>query len=81
MNLVNSLSSPMSLFQLQQTDQLQNENVAVQMHAEKVRNDHKIWQILEDLQTDIFKIQQEVCLNRAKVGDKMMDKWDEYFKD
>jgi hypothetical protein len=32
------------------------------------------------MQTEIYKIQQEVTLQRAKTQDKMMNKWDDYVR-
>jgi PIN domain nuclease of toxin-antitoxin system len=38
------------------------------------------WQILQDLQTKIFEIQQNVTAQQAVTQDKMFKKWDEYIK-
>jgi len=71
-------SSAMTQAQMQQTDSLQSEQTAMQMAAEKQKNEWTKWKVLQDTQTKIYEIQQDVTLNRAKVQDKMYNKWDEY---
>ncbi|MDQ7826007.1 MAG: hypothetical protein RDV48_24605 [Candidatus Eremiobacteraeota bacterium] len=79
MNLI-SQSSVMSMAQMQLTDSLLSEKTAMQMAALKTKSTWESWKLNQDLQTEIYKIQQEVTLHRAKTQDKMINKWDEYIK-
>jgi hypothetical protein len=73
-------SSAMTMAQMSQTDSLQSEQTAMQMAAEKQKHEWTKWKILQDTQTKIYEIQQDVTLNRAKTQDKMFNKWDEYIR-
>jgi len=73
-------SSAMTMAQMQQTDQIQSEQTAMQMAAEKQKSEWSKWKILQDTQTKVYDIQQDVTLNRAKVQDKMFGKWDEFIR-
>ncbi len=73
-------SSAMTMAQMSQTDSLQSEQTAMQMAAEKQKHEWTKWKILQDTQTKIYEIQQDVTLNRAKTQDKMFNKSDEYIR-
>jgi hypothetical protein len=73
-------SSTMTMAQMQQTDQLQTEQTAMQMAAERQKAEWTKWKVLQDTQTKMYEIQQDVTLNRAKTQDKMYNKWDEYIR-
>ena len=75
-----SSSSTMTMAQMSQTDQLQAEQTAYQMAAEREKHEWTKWKIIQDTQTKIFEIQQDVTLNRAKTQDKIFNKWDEYIR-
>jgi hypothetical protein len=69
-----------SLMQLQLTDELLVEKTAMQMAAQRSKSAWEGWKLFQDLQTEIYQIQQEVTLQRAKTQDKMMNKWDDYVR-
>lgn len=73
-------SSQVTQAQMALTDQIQVEQTVYSMAAEKQKSEWNKWKILQDTQTKIYEIQQEVTLNRAKTSDKMFGKWDEYVK-
>ena len=50
------------------------------MQADAQKSQMNRWKILQDTQTKIFEIQQDVTVNRAKTQDKMFGKWDEYIR-
>lgn len=54
-----------------QEAQIQSDNQKQQMER---------WKILEETQTKIFEIQQDVTANQAKTQDKAYKKWDEYIR-
>jgi hypothetical protein len=49
-------------------------------NAEAIKQQMDRWKILEDTQTKIFEIQQDITVNKAKAADKMYNKWDKYLK-
>jgi hypothetical protein len=38
------------------------------------------WKVLQDTQTKIFEIQQDVTVNKARTADKAFQKWDDYIR-
>jgi len=48
--------------------------------ADARKNQAERWKILQDTQTKIFEIQQDVTVNKAKTQDKMFQKWDQYIR-
>jgi len=50
------------------------------MQADNQKQEMRRWQIMQDVQTKKFEIQQDVTVNKAKTGDKMFGKWDEYIR-
>ncbi|MCL5036184.1 MAG: hypothetical protein M1269_03600 [Chloroflexi bacterium] len=54
--------------------------IYTQTLAETQKQQMQRWQILQDTQTKIFEIQQDVTVNKAKTQDKMFQKWDEYIR-
>ena len=67
-------------FQMFMSDyqQAQTIQTTTAMGAQKQQMER--WKIMQDTQTKIFEIQQEVTVNRAKTQDKMFNKWDDYIK-
>lgn len=74
------LSSAASVAQMAASDAQNAQTIYTQMQASAQKNEMERWKILQDTQTKIFEIQQEVTVNRAKVQDKMFGKWDEYIR-
>lgn len=66
--------------QMVNTDQNNAETVQAQMQADNQKQQWRRWQIQQDTQNKIFEIQQDVTVNKAKTGDKMFQKWDEYVR-
>ncbi len=75
-----TLSNIFSMTQLQQNDYNNAQTVAIQMQADAQKQQMERWKILQDTQTKIFEIQQDVTVNKAKTTDKMFNKWDEYIR-
>jgi len=73
-------SSALTQAQLQATDAMQTDQVQTQIQAERQKHEWNKWKIIQDTQTKIFEIQQDVTLNRAKTQDKIFGKWDEFIR-
>ncbi|NDD28978.1 MAG: hypothetical protein EB084_12005 [Proteobacteria bacterium] len=74
------LTNLMGLQHLQNTD-LQNAlTVQAQIAAENQKQQMERWKLLQDTQTAIFEMQQEVTVNKAQVQDKACKKWDDYIR-
>jgi hypothetical protein len=80
MDALGSASSAASMFSMQVNDQQNAMTIYTQTMAETQKSQMRRWQILEDTQTKIFEIQQDVTVNKAKTQDKMFGKWDEYIR-
>jgi len=72
--------STMAFSQMQLTDTLRDEQTFFTMAAQKMKHQWETWKILQDTQTEIYKVQQEVTLHRAKSQDKLFNKWDDYIR-
>jgi hypothetical protein len=80
MNSIQGAATLAAMNQLRAVDEMEADMVKAQMQVEKAKHEYKIWQLYQDLQTDIFKTQQEVFLYRAKTDDSIIDKWDSFIK-
>lgn len=86
MNLVGSLlggmteSTVASMLQMKANDRQNAQSIYTAIAADAQKNQMNRWKILQDTQTKIFEIQQDVTVNRAKTQDKMFGKWDEYIR-
>jgi len=69
-----------AMAQMAQTDALNAQTIQTQMQADVQKQQWRRIQIMMDTQTKIMEIQQEIAVNKAKTGDKMFLKWDEYIK-
>ena len=69
-----------SMFSMSVNDQQNAMTIYTQTMAETQKSQMRRWQILEDTQTKIFEIQQDVTVNKAKTQDKLFNKWDEYIR-
>ena len=69
-----------SMFSMVVNDQQNAMTIYTQTLAQTQKQQMRRWQILQDTQTKIFEIQQDVTVNKAKTQDKMFKKWDEYIK-
>ena len=73
-------STAFSVGQMQMSDYQQAQTISTQIAATAQKSEMERWKILQDTQTKIFEIQQEVTVNRAKTQDKLFNKWDDYIK-
>ncbi|MGI5844220.1 MAG: hypothetical protein ACOX9B_08600 [Candidatus Xenobium sp.] len=67
-------------FQMFMSDYQQAQTIQTTTAMEAQKQQMERWKIMQDTQTKIFEIQQEVTVNRAKTQDKMFNKWDDYIK-
>ncbi len=67
-------------FQMFMSDYQQAQTIQTQIGADTQKQQMERWKILQDTQTKIFEIQQEVTVNKAKTQDKMFNKWDDYIR-
>ncbi len=67
-------------FQMFMSDFQQAQTIQTQIGADAQKQQMSRWKILQDTQTKIFEIQQDVTVNKAKTQDKMFNKWDEYIR-
>ena len=74
------LANAMAMAQLVNSDVQQAQTIATQMMADNQKQQMRRWQIMQDTQTKIFEIQQDVTVNKAKTQDKMFNKWDQYIR-
>ena len=75
-----TLSTAASVAQMAASDAQNAQTIYTQMQADAQKQEMSRWKILQDTQTKIFEIQQDVTVNRAKTQDKMFGKWDEYIR-
>lgn len=75
-----SLSDVFRMMQ-QQNNEFENAvAVATRMQSDNQKTQIERWKILQDTQTKIFEIQQEITANKAATHDKKYSKWDQYIR-
>lgn len=74
------VSDIMSAQQMMANDLQNAMTIGAQIQADAQKQQMQRWKILQDTQTKIFEIQQDVTVNKAKVQDKMFEKWDDYIR-
>jgi len=74
------MANAASMTQMINSDFQQAQTVGTQMMADNQKQQMRRWQIMQDTQTKIFEIQQDVTVNKAKTQDKMFNKWDQYIR-
>jgi len=79
-NIANNNSAAVNAAQLAHVSQIEMEQTQMAMAAYRERAEWDKWKLLQDTQTKIYEIQQEVAINKAKVQEKMFQKWDEVVK-
>ena len=77
---MSSLTTIFSIGQMQMTDYQNAQTISTQIASSAQKSEMERWKILQDTQTKVFEMQQEVTVNRAKSQDKLFNKWDEYIK-
>lgn len=66
--------------QLQNNDFQNAQTIYTQIQADNQKQQMERWKLLQDTQTKIFEIQQDVTANKAQTQDKAFKKWDEYIR-
>ena len=74
------MSTAASIAQMKANDFQNAQSIYTSMQADAQKSQMNRWKILQDTQTKIFEIQQDVTVNRARTQDKMFGKWDEYIR-
>lgn len=74
------LSNVFSMTQMANNDFQNAQTIQTQMQSDNQKQQMDRWKIVQDTQTKIFEIQQDVTVNKAKTQDKMYNKWDEYVR-
>lgn len=74
------MANAAAMTQLIQSDYQQAQTIGAQMMADSQKQQMRRWQIMQDTQTKIFEIQQDVNVHKAKTSDKMFGKWDQYIR-
>lgn len=74
------ISTIFSVGQMQMTDYQNAQTISAEIASNAQKQEMQRWRILQNTQTKIFEIQQEVTVNRAKTQDKMFNKWDDYIR-
>jgi hypothetical protein len=69
-----------SKFQMTMSDQQNAQSIQTQIAADAQKQQMQRWKIMQDTQTKVFEIQQDVTANKAQTQDKMYRKWDEYIR-
>ncbi|MCL5773636.1 MAG: hypothetical protein M1536_04580 [Firmicutes bacterium] len=77
---MNFISNIIAQQQMSANDLQNAMTIATQIQADAQKQQMERWKILQDTQTKIFEIQQDVTVNKAKTQDKMYQKWDEYIR-
>ncbi|MBM3461346.1 MAG: hypothetical protein FJX76_04520 [Armatimonadetes bacterium] len=75
-----AISNIFAMTQMQNNDFQNAMTISTQMQADAQKQQMQRWKILQDTQTKIFEIQQDVTVNKARTQDKMFNKWDEYIR-
>ena len=71
---------PMAAYQMQNNQMQNNQTIQTQMAMDAQKQSAERWKIMQDTQTKIFEIQQDVTVNRAKTQDKAFQGWDQYVR-
>lgn len=74
------MANAASMTQMVNSDYQQAQTIGTEMMADNQKQQMRRWQIMQDTQTKIFEIQQDVTVNKAKTQDKMFNKWNDYIK-
>lgn len=69
-----------ALFQMQATDMQQAQTIFTQVAADAQKQRAERWKIMQDTQTKIFEITQDVTVNKAKTADKAFNAMDGYIR-
>lgn len=74
------LSNIFAIQQLSNNDFQNAQTIATQMQSDNQKQQMERWKIVQDTQTQIFSIQQDVTAHKAQTQDKAYKKWDEFIR-
>lgn len=77
---IRAMELQMQTGQMAESDAQQAQTIQTQIAADAQKQQMQRWKILQETQTKIFEIQQDVTVNKAKTQDKMSNQWDEYIR-
>jgi hypothetical protein len=69
-----------TLFAMQATDMQQAQTIFTQVQADAQKQRAERWRILQDTQTRIFQLTQDVTVNRARTQDRAFNAMDQYIR-
>lgn len=69
-----------AILQMILTDMQQAQTIYTQIAADAQKQRAERWKIMQDTQTKIFEITQDVTVNKAKTVDKGFNAWDQYIR-
>ena len=67
-------------FQMKATDMQQSQTIMTQIAADAQKQQMERWTIMQDVQTKMFEIGQDVTVNKAKTADKAFNAFDGYIR-
>ncbi len=67
-------------FQMQATDMQQSQTIMTQIAADAQKQAAQRWKIMQDVQTKVFEITQDVTVNKAKTQDKAFNAMSAYIR-
>lgn len=74
------LSNIAAQMQMQNNDFQNAQTIYTQIQADNQKQQMERWKMLQDTQTKIFEIQQDVTANKAMTQDKAYKKWNEFIR-
>jgi len=75
-----SMANAAAQQQLMMSDMQQAQTIYTQIAADAQKQQMQRWKILQDLQTKIFEITQDVTIHRMKTADKLVNQFDAYIR-
>jgi hypothetical protein len=75
-----ALSNLFKMMEMQNNDFANAQTIATSMQTEDQKKQMERWKILQDTQTQIFSIQQDVTAHKAHPPDKAYRRWDQYIR-
>jgi hypothetical protein len=70
----------MQQFMLTQSDMQNAQTIQTQVSADAQLQQAERWKTLQDVQTKIFQIQQDVTVNKARTSDRQFSSWATYIR-
>ena len=73
-------TNPNSLFQMQASEMQNSQTILTQTAANAQKQRAERWKIMQETQTKIFEITQDITANKARTQDKMFQQWNAYIR-